>query len=306
MGTHPIFESDFDCLTDMIQRLSKNVVKLLANNASPMTNTGTNCYLIGSGSDRILIDTGSPDDESCIDALSKFISSNPIKVSKIICTHWHPDHTGGVSSLSNITGNIFKHPQVEYTVGRSYPNAGEKLPSGASYKLEKLNWNDLSDNDVISVEPGLGLEILFTPGHANDHICLWLEADNVLFSGDNILGGSTAVFDNYFEYMKSLIRIRDFLSTKQNAKIYPGHGEMIENGLEMVNYYIEHRLQRENQILSNLSKSEAKSVEQLVEAIYVDLNPMLIPAASINVLMTLDKLLAENKVIENDHKWTLC
>ena len=282
----------------MIQRLSKNVVKLLANNASPMTNTGTNCYLIGSGSDRILIDTGSPDDESCIDALSKFISSNPVTISKIICTHWHPDHTGGVSSLSKITGNIFKHPQVEYTVGRSYPNAGEKLPSGASYKLEKLNWNDLSDNDVISVEPGLGLEILFTPGHANDHICLWLEADNVLFSGDNILGGSTAVFDNYFEYMKSLIRIgsrnlririncnlssktseriRDFLSTKQNAKIYPGHGEMIENGLEMVNYYIEHRLQRENQILSNLSKSEAKSVEQLVETIYVDLNPMLIP-----------------------------
>ena len=282
----------------MIQRLSKNVVKLLANNASPMTNTGTNCYLIGSGSDRILIDTGSPDDESCIDALSKFISSNPVTISKIICTHWHPDHTGGVSSLSKITGNIFKHPQVEYTVGRSYPNAGEKLPSGASYKLEELNWNDLSDNDVISVEPGLGLEILFTPGHANDHICLWLEADNVLFSGDNILGGSTAVFDNYFEYMKSLIRIgsrnlririncnrfsktseriRDFLSTKQNPKIYPGHGEMIENGLEMVNYYIEHRLQRENQILSNLSKSEAKSVEQLVEAIYVDLNPMLIP-----------------------------
>ena len=194
---------------DMIQRLSKNVVKLLANNASPMTSTGTNCYLIGSGSDRILIDTGSPDDGSCVDALSKYISSNPVKISKIICTHWHPDHTGGVSSLSNVIGNsdLYKHPQVEYTVGRSYPNAGEKLPSGASYKLEKLNWNNLSDNDVINVEPGLGLEILFMPGHANDHICLWLEADNVLFSGDNILGGSTAVFDNYFEYMKSLIRI---------------------------------------------------------------------------------------------------
>jgi len=172
--------------------------------------------------------------------------------------------------------------------------------------MEDLNWNDLSDSDVINIEPGLGLEILFTPGHANDHICLWLEAENVLFSGDNILGGSTAVFDNYFDYMKSLIRIRDFLSTKQNAKIYPGHGDIIENGLEMVNYYIQHRLERENQILSNLSKENEKTVEELVQTIYIDLNPMLIPAASINVLMTLDKLLAENKVVETDHKWALC
>ena len=193
----------------MIQRLSKNVVKLLANNASPMTNAGTNCYLIGSGSHRVLIDTGSPDEKSCVDALTKFISSNPVKISKIICTHWHPDHTGGVSSLVSTIGNscLYKHPRIDYTVGRSYPNAGEKLPSGASYKLEDLEWNNLSDNDVINVEPGLGLEILFTPGHADDHVCLWLEADNVLFAGDNILGGSTTVFDNYFEYMKSLIRI---------------------------------------------------------------------------------------------------
>jgi len=70
-----------------------------------MTNTGTNCYLIGSSSDRILIDTGSPNENSCVDALTKFISSNPVKISKIICTHWHPDHTGGVSSLVDIIGN---------------------------------------------------------------------------------------------------------------------------------------------------------------------------------------------------------
>ena len=60
----------------MIQRLSKNVIKLVANNASPMTNTGTNCYLVGSGAERILIDTGSPDEESCLAAMSKFISDN--------------------------------------------------------------------------------------------------------------------------------------------------------------------------------------------------------------------------------------
>ena len=78
-------------------------------------------------------------------------------------------------------------------------------------------------------------------------------------------------------FSKTNKRIRDFLRTKENAKIYPGHGEMIENGLEIVDYYIEHRLQRENQILSNLSKVEEKTVEELVGEIYVDLNPMLIP-----------------------------
>ena len=89
--------------------------------------------------------------------------------------------------------------------------------------------------------------------------------------------------------------MREFLSTKQNPKIYPGHGEMIENGLEMVNYYIEHRLQRENQILSNLSKVEQKTVEQLVEAIYVDLNPMLIPGTIIQTFLKISDFLTFRK-----------
>ena len=94
--------SDEFIFQKMIQRLSSKVIRILANNPSPMTHTGTNCYLIGSGSSRILIDTGSPDDESCSVPLLNLTKSENCTVDKIICTHWHPDHTGGIDSILRV------------------------------------------------------------------------------------------------------------------------------------------------------------------------------------------------------------
>ena len=125
------------------------------------------------------------------------------------------------------------------------------MPSGNKYKLEDKNWIDLHDEQIVEIESGGRMKILFTPGHADDHVCILLD-NEVLFSGDNILGGSTAVFDNYFSYMKSLDRMKNAIAKVGNAIIYPGHGDIIEDGLDRIEYYIAHRLEREKQILQNL------------------------------------------------------
>ena len=92
----------------------------------------------------------------------------------------------------------FKHSKVPYQIGRSYPGAGEFLPSGNKFKvLDEGDFEKIENDDVINIENDVNLVVKFTPGHADDHICLLLETPKLsaLFSGDNILGGTTAVFD---------------------------------------------------------------------------------------------------------------
>ena len=90
--------------------------------------------------------------------------------------------------------------------------------------------------------------------------------ERILFSGDNILGGTTCVFDNYELYMKSLGRLRELSRRDGKVGICPGHGEFIEDGLERIEFYIQHRQQREDQILAHLSKSNfQKTISQKSE-----------------------------------------
>ena len=106
----------------------------------------------------------------------------------------------------------------------------------------------------------LRIPVLFTPGHADDHICLWMENENILFSGDNILDETTCVFDNYIEYMKSLERLKKLVENR-SVQIFPGHGKEIGDGAQRIDFYINHRKQRENQILEHLCKYRGGSLK---------------------------------------------
>ena len=117
-------------------------------------------------------------------------------------------------------------------------------------KIDDFEWNYITDLSEISTD-GAKLKILYTPGHADDHVCLWLEDEKILFSGDNILGETTCVFDNYTEYMKSLERLLNCVKNL-DAKIFPGHGGIIHNAEERIRYYMDHRKLRENQIIDQL------------------------------------------------------
>lgn len=99
-----------------------------------------------------------------------------------------------------------------------------------------LKFTPLSDGQEITVE-GATLQVLTTPGHTKDHLCLMLKEERAIFSGDCILGEGSSVFEEFGPYMRSLHRIE----THSPDVIYPGHGPVVTNAVDKVKAYIEHR-----------------------------------------------------------------
>lgn len=277
-----------------VTKLSSRIIRILGCNPGPMTLQGTNTYLIGTGKNRILLDTGDKNVSEYQKNLSEVVKAEQINIEHIVVTHWHHDHIGGVE---NLYGTIAKQPTI-WKYRRDASDAPDnELPSNLP-----LNW--LTDGQEIKVQ-GATLKIHHTPGHTTDHVVLTLIEENILFSGDCILGEGTAVFEDLYTYMKSLNRI---LELKPNV-IYPGHGNIIENPSEKIEYYIAHRNQREEQILDVLKKNKEKKFNEmdLVKIIYTETPEHLWTAAAYNVSHHLKKLTKENKItcfnVDNENKW---
>jgi glyoxylase-like metal-dependent hydrolase (beta-lactamase superfamily II) len=142
---------------------------------------------------------------------------------------------------------------------------------------------------------------LFTPGHEDDHVCYYLRADQVLFSGDNILGNSSSSVRNLKQYMASL----ELMAQQKPSIICPGHGQVIHNGAARIQWYIKHRQEREEQVLTAL-KGEARTVDQAVSTVYSrNLRKNLREAATRNIRTHLTKLKEEGRVIETSATYRL-
>nr|CRZ25042.1 Bm6764, isoform b [Brugia malayi] len=247
---------------DSISQLSTNVYRILGQNPGPFTLQGTNTYLIGTTKERILIDCGDTGVEQYIDCLKKALGNNTIKL--IICTHWHGDHVGGIT-------DIFKH----VTNG---PIPVHKLRRMDSPEVDNIKFDYILPGSIITA-PGVTLKCIATPGHTSDHLSLYFEEEGSLFSGDCILGEGSSVFEDLYDYMHSL----ETLSKLNITRIYPGHGSVVEKGLEKIYEYIAHRKKRENDILKILENEADISWSVKLGAIN-------------NVNKHLVKLVKENKV----------
>lgn len=104
---------------------------------------------------------------------------------------------------------------------------------------------DIDDSDENNNNNTTTLHVLFTPGHAADHCCFWLEEENGLFTADCVLGHGSVVFNDLYNYMASLKKLEQLAPTK----LYPGHGVVVENGLSRIRQYIKYREERESQIV---------------------------------------------------------
>jgi glyoxylase-like metal-dependent hydrolase (beta-lactamase superfamily II) len=156
----------------------------------------------------------------------------------------------------------------------------------------------IEEGSVICSE-GATLRALHTPGHAPDHLCFILEEERSLFSGDNILGVGTTVIPaesgNLGDYLNSLERLLDEAPTR----IYPAHGPCIEEGTAKIREYIDHRLERDRQILDAMEQG-AERVMEIVEIVYAAYPKVLHPAAAQSVVSHLLRLEAHERVQRED------
>jgi glyoxylase-like metal-dependent hydrolase (beta-lactamase superfamily II) len=259
--------------------LTGKVHRVLGLNPSTFTGPGTNTYLVGmDGGTPLLMDTGSGV-PAYVDLLRGHLKeSKAPPLSRIILTHAHPDHIGGAADVRTLYPKlpVSKHP---------WPERDAQFP---------VDLGVLKDGDVVRGE-GYTLRAIFTPGHAPDHLCYLLEEENALFTGDVILGVGTTVIPleggDLGHYLDTLRR----LLTLGVRRIYPGHGPVIDNAQEKITQYLEHRLERERQVLDELSGG-AKRVVEIVRSIYRAYPANLHAAAGQSVLSHLIKLEREGRV----------
>lgn len=168
------------------------------------------------------------------------------------------------------------------------------------------SWETIEDGQTFGVE-GATVRAVHTPGHTVDHMAFVLEEEDALFTGDNVLGHGTAVFEDLTAYSKSLQTMESLFG----GRAYPGHGEVIPDGRSKCREYLLHRKERERQVIGVLKQSNGSSNSwtsmEIVKVVYKDVPENLHIPAEGGVKQVLQKLQSEGKVsLEDAHmKWRL-
>lgn len=259
------------------------VHRILGRNPGPMTGPGTNSYLIG---DRqlVLLDPGPRDDVQCGNFLSA-IGERELKY--ILVTHTHGDHSPGAQCLKEATGAEL---------------VGMPAPESGSHDREFRPNQNWQHDDVIRLDD-YSIRLVHTPGHVSNHICFLLEQEQMLFTGDHILQGTTSVIlppdGDMSHYLESLSAISEL----ELRYLAPGHGELMDQPKLEIDKLIAHRLKREQKILKGVDKLVASNLEQLVLVVYDDVAEHLLPWAKKTLLAHLIKLQRDGLLVNEGENW---
>jgi glyoxylase-like metal-dependent hydrolase (beta-lactamase superfamily II) len=268
-----------------------------------------NVYLVLDGGQGALIDAGYPDEGSVKPRLEYLRGMAGLKLSHIIVTHHHLDHCGGAHALSQATGAaICMHPTEARLLSDWQSDVPQDvdIPSGQQTVAERLRaWRQttaeaaadrlVEGGDTIQVG-GLTIEVIDTPGHTLGSICLYLREEGVLFTGDTVLGlGTVAIlpppYGDMALYMQSLERLKSY----QASLLCPGHGPPVRNVARKLQELIDHRQERERQILAAIEQGRGR-LEAMLADIYPELDRRLLNMARGQLLAHLAKLQSEGKV----------
>lgn len=263
----PIFEQ---LVPGVAKALSPLVRRILAPNPSVFTGPGTNTYLVGV--DEIVVIDPGPADDGHLDAI---VGCGGDRIRWIVCTHTHEDHAPGVAGLKERTG-----AEVLAFGNRDGLKVDRRIGDG--YTIDATEFR---------------LQAMHTPGHASNHLCFYLPEERLLFTGDHIMDGSTVVIrppdGDMATYLESLAKVR---AIKRLRSIAPGHGRLIENPYEVIDWYIEHRLQREQAIYDALARRGTAKIDDLVPEVYADVDERRQKIARHSMHAHLIKLAADGKV----------
>ncbi|MGB7371733.1 MBL fold metallo-hydrolase [Erythrobacter sp.] len=259
--------------TGLAEEVEPLVLRVLAPNPSPYTYTGTQTYVVGrrDGPDCAVIDPG-PNEGEHLDAI--LAATDGRKITAIMCTHTHRDHSPGAAPLSQRTGA----PVVgcaPLSLSTDLPRADEAFDT--TYAPDRV----LEDGETMG-GTGWTLTAIATPGHTSNHLCFALEESGSLFTGDHVMGWSTSVVvppdGDMGDYLASLHKLSD----RDDRVFHSAHGPAITKPKQLLRGMIGHRRQRENQILRLLGE-EGRAVSEFIPAMYKGLDERLIPAAEMSV-----------------------
>lgn len=242
--------------------------------------THTNCYLIYTSQELLIIDPGSPyeDEQQALAQTVDDLIAEGRSVREIVLTHVHPDHVGGVTALKKHLGEATKVAAHKLTAE----------PLSESVRVDRL----IEDGDRINLKgtPEISLHAMHTPGHARGHLCFHEERTGTLISGDNVVGLGSVLIEptegNMRDYLASLRRMR---ALPNLSVIFGGHGPAIANPYTKLDQYISHRLEREQNILQAVREGAATS-QEIVARVYTDVSPKAHAMAERAVLAHLEKL----------------
>ena len=261
--------------------LSPRVTRLLAPNPGPFTFQGTGVYIIGAGASVAVIDPG-PDLPVHITALKQAIGARA--VSHILITHTHRDHSPAAAALKAWSG-------AKTIAAGPHGDAVGEVEEGADRDFAPDSV--VRDGDVITGD-GFTLTCIATPGHATNHMCYALDAEQALFCGDHVMGWSTSVVappdGDMADYLNSLEK----LIARGDRILYPTHGSPITQPETYLRELLAHRKMREVQILEALAGGSA--IDALVTRLYPDIQPALRGAAAAQIQAHLDHLTAKGAI----------
>ncbi len=283
------FDRKFDVPPGQVDQIAPLVRRIVAPNPGPFTFTGTCSYIVGTG-EVAIIDPG-PDLPAHTEALLDAVKNE--RVTQIVITHTHRDHSPGARALQAATG-AKTFAEGPHRAARPI-QIDEKTRLDASGDMDFKPDMRVKDGDLITGK-GYALETVLTPGHTMNHACFALKGTDILFSGDHVMAWSTSIVappdGEMHAYMDSLHKLK----RRPETIYFPGHGPAVRNAPAFVDRYIAHRDAREIAILRSLERGET-DIPSLVRAIYIGLNPKLAGAAALMTFAQLEDLVARKLVI---------
>ena len=253
------------------------ISRIIAANPGPMTYHGTNTYLIETPGGLAVLDPG-PDSAEHVQDILNAVDG---KLKLILVSHTHHDHIGAVPALKAATGA---------------PTAGYKDSAEPAFTPDI----QLDDGEIIA-----GMTAIHTPGHAADHICLAMTAQDgtkVLFSADHVMSWSSSIVSPPFGDMAQYFDSLKLLLDRDDEIFLPGHGPKLPYPRDLVRDLLHHREARENALLAELAKGSFDT-HALMNALYSQVDPRLRRAAERNVLAHMLKLESEGKAVRDGELW---
>eukprot|EP00347_Sterkiella_histriomuscorum_P013976 403362637 len=277
------------------QKVRDFIYHIPAENPSLFTLCGTNCYVVGQGTNRVMIEAGDYPERNqlFLENFKKFLyDQQHVNIDRILITHSHYDHFGGLFDILNIIQN-----RQQLGLGKTQinePMIHKKLDGNQFEKEVFLKYpslegkvQDLTHGEVFDIDDEFELKSLFTPGHASDHFSFLLSEknksidftkkaenskrnENYLFSGDIILGTPSTSVSELTDYMNSLYQLRkqDFSHICLPHSIDMNLDSVIVNGKDKLEEYIKYREDRDKAILSCFQDGDKITKDELYSVIY--------------------------------------